>query len=225
MNSEASSIRTSLRAPKAAAIAGILFSVLLGISLVLILTSLPSDLNAGGSWLSSRGNSVLLAINLIPFAGIAFLWFMGVLNDRSGECRDRFLLTVSLGSGLLFLALLFVFAVVAGSSIVLYINQSDPRLAAGIYAFGSTVAREIMNIYVVRMAGVFIISTSTLFMRTQVINRLFVWLGYGFAVLMLLRIGAINRLGWTILLFPLWVLLISVYILIDNYRRQLRSQP
>ena len=45
-------------------------------------------------------------------------------------------------------------------------------------------------------------------------------LGYGLAALMLFRIGAIERLGWIFLLFPLWVLLISVYILIDNYRKK-----
>ena len=48
-----------------------------------------------------------LALNIIPFAGIAFLWFMGVLRDRFGQQEDRFFATVFLGSGLLFLAMLF----------------------------------------------------------------------------------------------------------------------
>jgi len=43
----------------------------------------------------------------LPFAGIAFLWFIGVLRDRLGELEDRFFATVFLGSGLLFLAMLF----------------------------------------------------------------------------------------------------------------------
>ena len=42
-------------------------------------------------------------MNLIPFAGIAFLWFIGVLRDRLGEQEDRFFATVFFGSGLLFL--------------------------------------------------------------------------------------------------------------------------
>lgn len=33
-------------------------------------------------------------------AGIAFLWFIGVIRDRSGAHEDRFFATVFLGSGL-----------------------------------------------------------------------------------------------------------------------------
>lgn len=223
MDRDEPSNNTRLRAPRAAAMAGIVFSILLGISLVLTLVSLPSNLQEGGAWLASSANNIFLSLNLIPFVGIAFLWFKGVLNDRAGERQDRFLVTVSMGSGLLFLALLFVFAALVSSSILLYVNESDPRTAASIYAFGSLVATQIMNIYVVRMAGVFIISTSSLFMRTRMIPSPFIWLGYAFAILMLLWIGETERLGWVILLFPLWVLLISIYILTDNYRKQART--
>ena len=55
-------------------------------------------------------------MNLIPFAGIAFLWFIGVLRDRIGEREDRFFATVFLGSGLLFVAMLFVAAAIAAGS-------------------------------------------------------------------------------------------------------------
>ena len=58
-----------------------------------------------------------VALNLIPFAGIAFLWFVGVLRDRIGEREDRFFATVLLGSGLLFVAMLFIGAAVAGGLI------------------------------------------------------------------------------------------------------------
>ena len=58
-----------------------------------------------------------VALNLIPFAGIAFLWFVGVVRDRVGEREDRFFATVFLGSGLLFVAMLFVGAAVAGGLI------------------------------------------------------------------------------------------------------------
>jgi hypothetical protein len=42
-----------------------------------------------------------LAVNQVPFAGIAFLWFIGMLRDRLGEFEDRFFATVFFGSGLL----------------------------------------------------------------------------------------------------------------------------
>jgi hypothetical protein len=39
---------------------------------------------------------VAIGLNLIPFAGIAFLWFIGVIRDRIGAHEDRFFATVLL---------------------------------------------------------------------------------------------------------------------------------
>ncbi|MDS4057244.1 MAG: hypothetical protein RKP73_01555, partial [Candidatus Contendobacter sp.] len=91
---------THLRAPRAAAIAGILFAILLITSLWLIHLAVPADPLEAGAWLQTRLNTVALALNLVPFSGIAFLWFIGVLRDRLGEREDRFFATVFLGSGL-----------------------------------------------------------------------------------------------------------------------------
>lgn len=223
MNPEKPGIRARLRAPKAAAIAGIVFSVLLIISLVLLLISIPTNLSDGGAWLAVSGKTILLALNLVPFSGVAFLWFMGVIRDRLGEREDQFFATVFFGSGLLFLALLFTSAALTGSMILLYVTQTDRLLASDFYSFGGTVAREILNTYAIKMAGVFMISTCTLFIRTKVVPRWMSWVGYALAALMLLRIGHIDRLGWVFLSFPLWVLLVSVYILVDNYRNKRSS--
>jgi hypothetical protein len=217
-------LRSRSKAPKAAAIAGILCSGLLITCLVLLLTVIPADSREGGEWLSSSRNTVLLALNLVPFSGIAFLWFIGVMRDRLGEYEDQFFATVFLGSGLLFLAMLFSFAAITGSIILLYLDQPNQLVASGYYDFGRTLAREILNNYAIKMAGVFMISTCTLFLRTRVIPRWMAFLGYGLAAVMILRIGHIERLGWVSLAFPLWVLLISVYILIDNYRRKSRAE-
>jgi hypothetical protein len=46
------------------------------------------------------------------------------------------------------------------------------------------------------------------------------WLGYGLAAVMLFRIGQIDHLGWVVLGFPLWVLLVSIYILVVSYRQR-----
>jgi hypothetical protein len=96
-------IAAELKAPRAGAIAGILFSILLIISIVLIRLSVPDNPKDPGAWLSQSAKSVGLALDLLPFAGIAFLWFMGVLRDRMGSHEDRFIATVFLGSGLSFL--------------------------------------------------------------------------------------------------------------------------
>jgi MFS family permease len=68
----------------------------------------------------------------------------------------------------------------------------------------------------VKMAAVFMISTSTLAIRTRLTPRWIAFLGFAFALLLLFS-G--RYIGWILLVFPLWVLLISIYILIDNLRR------
>jgi hypothetical protein len=92
--------RARLKTPRAAAIAGIVFSTLFIVSLVLIRISVPANLLDAGTWFSESRKTVSLALNLLPFAGIAFLWFIGVLRDRIGAYEDRFFATVFLGSGL-----------------------------------------------------------------------------------------------------------------------------
>ncbi len=223
MNSEESRIRARMKAPKVAATAGIVFSVLLIISLVLLLQALPSNPRDSEGWLATQGNTLHTALTLVPFAGIAVLWFMGVVFDRLGDREDRFIVTVFLGSGLLFLILLFTTAAVAGSVVLQYSSQPNRPPIFGFYEFGDTLAREILNVYMVRMMGVFMISTSTLFIRNGIIPRWIAWLGFTLALIMVLRLGQLERIAWIILAFPAWVLLVSIYILIDNYRKKSRT--
>jgi hypothetical protein len=107
MKQQATLIREGLNTPRAAAVAGILFSVFLIAGLVLFRLSVRADPLEAGAWLKTSSNTVALGLNVVPFAGIAFLWFIGVLRDRLGEFEDRFFSTVFLGSGLLFLAMLW----------------------------------------------------------------------------------------------------------------------
>jgi len=73
--------RARLKTPSAAAIAGLLFAILLTIAFWLIRISVPADPQEPGAWLRTNSSNVVLAVNLVPFAGIAFLWFIGVLRD------------------------------------------------------------------------------------------------------------------------------------------------
>ncbi|HYB42914.1 MAG TPA: hypothetical protein VEL75_14150, partial [Candidatus Methylomirabilis sp.] len=99
----------ALRTPRAAAIAGVLFALLLTTALVLVRLAAPADPADAAAWLEAgRRHLVILALNLVPFAGIAFLWFIGVVRDRIGQHEDRFFASVFLGSGLLFVSMLFV---------------------------------------------------------------------------------------------------------------------
>src|SRR5437867_1067459 len=96
-----------LSTPRAAAGAGIVFAILFGIILVLIRTKMPEGVGDSSEWLSDQRSGIKIATVLMPFAGISFLWFIGVTRDGFGRLEDRFFSTVFLGSGLLFLATMF----------------------------------------------------------------------------------------------------------------------
>jgi len=203
-----------LRAPRAAAIAGIVFSLLLIASVVLVRISVPTDLDDGGAWLASSSNGkVALAMNLVPFAGVAFLWFIGVLRDRLGANEDKLFATVFLGSGLLFLSMLFMAAALIGSILLVHESSGGSAQAPEVFRFARIAAYEILNIYAIKMAGVFMVVTSTLGLRTRFIAR---WVAFaGFAVAATLLLASRSN-EWMVLVFPLWVLLLSLYILVDN---------
>lgn len=205
--------RSTLRTPRAAAVAGIVFSVLLTVSLVLIRTTMPASPEDAGAWLTDGARTMTLALNVLPFAGIAFLWFIGVIRDRLGQLEDRFFATVFLGSGLLFLATLFASAAMAGGLLRMYASAPRLTLDSGLYAFTRIVTYELMNVYTLRMAAVFMISTCTLSLRTGIIPRWMAYLGLALALFLLLSLGTFSSAP---LVFPLWVLLISVYILVSN---------
>jgi hypothetical protein len=205
-----------LKTPRAAAVAGIVFSVLFIISLVLIRIAVPAEPQDAGTWLARDVQTVTFAIYLFPFIGIAFLWFIGVLRDRMGDQEDRFFATVFMGSGLLFLAMLFVAGAVAAGFITGFGSMPDRMVESGSYAFGRAAVYQLVNVYAVKMAAVFMISTSTVAIRIGIFPRWMAMLGYALALLLLLSTGYI--FFWAPLVFPLWVLLVSMNILLSNLK-------
>jgi hypothetical protein len=160
---------------------------------------------------------VSFSLNLLPFAGIAFLWFIAVVRDRLGEREDRFFATVFLGSGLLFIAMVFNAAATAGGIIRVLGSASENLIQSGTYALGRAEIELTMHVYAMKMAGVFMISSSTISLQTRMLPRWMAFLGYALALVLLLSVGTIE---WIPLVFPLWVLLVSVYILSENLHGQ-----
>jgi hypothetical protein len=208
--------RPGFTTPRAAAVAGILFSLLLMTSLALIRLSVPADPRDAGAWLASGSGTVSLALNLLPFAGIAFLWFIGVIRDRLGQREDKFFASVFFGSGLLFLAMMFALSAMAGGLLRVFGSNPQPLIDSGLYSFARAVTYEMMNVYTMKMAAVFMISTCTLSLRTGIFPRWMAVVGFVLALFLLLSLGTFY---WAPLVFPLWVLLISVSILLANLRR------
>lgn len=206
--------RARLKTPRAAAIAGIVFSVLLTIAIVLLRISAPATPGIKEGF-AAREGTVLLALKLVPFAGIAFLWFIGVVRDRLGSYEDRFFATVFFGSGILFLAMFFAAPAVTGVMIMGLAAAPKLLIESGAYLFGRAISAQIMNVFALKMAGVFMISTATLAMRTHILPRWITLPGYALAALLLL---SARFADWLPLAFPLWVLVLSIYILVENLR-------
>ncbi len=204
-------VNSSLRTPRAAAIAGVAFAILL--STVLILLQLASSAANDSQAAPMRDQKVTVILQLVPFVGITFLWLIGVVRDRIGAREDRFLASVLLGSGLLFIAMLFVASgIVAG---MLASASSGAGVPIPATTFARRIASTLLHTYAMRMAAVFTISTATIGVRTRFIPRWVALLGYATALVLL--VGA-DLSTWVELLFPLWVFVLSLEILVESYR-------
>jgi hypothetical protein len=213
MNPTSVLIRQRVRTPRAAAIAGIVFSLLFTTSMLLVWNAIPENPLGPATSAIEHLNILSFSLNLMPFSGIAFLWFMAVVRDRLGQREDRFFATVFLGSGLLFVAMIFNLAAAAGGIIRVLGSGSQDLIQSGTYAVGRAEIQQTMHFYAMKMAAVFMTTTSTIALQSQVFPPWMAFLGYVLAVILLLSIGTIE---WIPLVFPLWVFLISVHILRKN---------
>jgi uncharacterized protein (DUF58 family) len=70
-------------------------------------------------------------------------------------------------------------------------------------------------VFAIKMAGVFIVSTSTIVLRTSILPRWMGFSGYACALVLLL---VMTNWPWIALLFPLWMLVLSASILRAEFR-------
>ncbi|MFF8260804.1 hypothetical protein [Streptomyces virginiae] len=190
-----------LKTPRAAGMAGVAFALLLGAAIVLMRISVPAgDAAAAATIDPDRRWAVQLALQIVPFAGIFFLWFMGALRAHTGEAEDRFVATVFLGSGFVFVATLFAAAAATGT----VLNEETPS------DFGRHYAYTLLATYAMRMAAVFVLATSMIGRTLGVFPRPLATLGT-LVGLVLIVVG--SGVPWSELLFPAWALIISLYIL------------
>jgi hypothetical protein len=212
-----------LRTPRAAAIAGILFSLLLTATILLLrLAAAEPDGAAGATTRALDPSRVAVALHLVPFVGIAFLWFVGVLRDRLGAREDRLFATVFLGSGLLFLAMLFAGAAVMGSLVAAGAVEAPESPRSPTLVLARTLTSNVVNVYAVKMAAVFMFVTSTLVLRTAIAPRWLAWLGYALALPLLFGSRFVDR-GF--LVFPAWVFLVSACLLLARGDEPQRAPP
>lgn len=202
---------------RAAAVSGVIFAVLYVTSLVLLRIAVPADPRDPGEWLADavRRDQVRVALNLVPFAGISFLWFMAVLRERLGLIEARFITPVFLGSGLLFVAMLFTAAAAAQGLLHAFGMESGELLASDAYRVSRGTVYGLMNPFGIRMAAVFMFVTSSMGLRVGLLPRWVVVAGFVCAVVLLV---IITDFAWVGVLFPCWVMLVSASLLVGQGR-------
>jgi hypothetical protein len=200
-----------LSTPRAAALAGVLFVLLFGASIILSLLASPEGARPGSQWAAGDGNLIRAASLLMPFAGIAFLWFIGVVRDGFGLYEDKFFASVFLGSGFLFLAMVFASTAVGMGLAHSSTHVVDAAARAEVVTFGQMLLLALGRTYAVRMAAVFMISLATIWLKTGLMPR---WLVFTTYLVALLLLVAADVSMWLILAFPIWVLVVSVLLLV-----------
>jgi len=203
----------ALTAPRGAAVAGIIFSVLLTISLLIVHFAMRANQIQAEAALADpmRMRALRIAVQLVPISAIAFLWCMGVLRNRLGKHEDQLFATVFLGSGLGFVASLFCATAIAGALL------QDPALANGtvtnpeVYAFARRTAWAFMNIFAIKMAATFMFSTCTIALRTRILPRWLVFSGFACGIVLL---SIFSNWAGAALVFPGWMMVVSLYILL-----------
>jgi hypothetical protein len=199
-----------LTTPRAAALAGVLFGLLFGTALILIRTALPEGAEEGAQWLDAGSHRMRIAAILMPFAGIAFLWFIGVVRDGFGRVEDKFFSTVFIGAGLTFLSMMFVSSAIGAGLAASSRDVVDVSAHTEVATFGQMVLITLTKTYALKMGAVFMISLATMWLKTGLMPRWLVIVTYVLALGILL---ASDISMWMTLAFPIWVLVVSVLLL------------
>jgi hypothetical protein len=196
---------------EAAAIAGFVFAVLSVIALALGSTRPPLTATDAEmiAWYSDAGNRTAMTVGLSLFvvAAVAFLWFIAVIRRRVGTRDDRFIATVFFGSGILITGVMLVAAsAVASPAVIVHLSDgvvSDPGSLSVLTGFGSTLALFVL----VRLQAVFVVTVSTLALRTGAFNRWLSYFGYAMGFAMFFIPIVTDPIGGA---FPAWVGVLSV---------------
>jgi hypothetical protein len=199
------------RSLRAAGVAGILFAVLFIASLLFLLGRQPPDASPAQleDWLQEGLQRWFIGLQLVPFAGIAFLWFLASIRARIGRREDQFLATVFIGSGLLFVAMYFVGGAAAAAPVTVgLLSQAPANPEAAI--IGRAIGYTLYFLYGVKMAAVFILISSTIGLRSGALPRWFCLLGYPTGLLLLL---VVNVYEWVIMIFPVWVAITGIILM------------
>jgi hypothetical protein len=212
---------TGAKGGSRAALAGLAFFVLY-LAVFILLRRIPgADATAGetADFYRSSGERRALrvaGVYLVPLGGISLLWFTAAVRHRVANLatrEDALLSTVQLLSAAVYVAMIFAaMAVITAPAIAVEIGAQTPDDVIGDSSL-LIVGDSILVVYALRAAGVFIAAGTTRAVRSGLIPRWFAVVSYALVVVLLLTVARVRAVS---LLFPAWVAIMSVVVLIKR---------
>ncbi|HEY7030398.1 MAG TPA: hypothetical protein VH482_03675 [Thermomicrobiales bacterium] len=155
---------------------------------------------------------ILVGLYLMPFAGIAFIWFIVALRmwiSFSVRRENALLSNIQLVSGIIFVTLFFASAAansVLAASMEFSDAPVDPVVAREFPQFGNS----LLFVFGMRMGAMFVFTTSNIGRAAGTLPRWFTYLGFAVGLFMLL---SASFQPWFVLVFPIWLLILSGFLL------------
>jgi hypothetical protein len=209
------------RAGSRAAYAGLVFSALYVAGFVLLRRIPGADASAASTvdFYSSSSERRLVhvaGVYVVPLAGISLLWFTAAVRHRVAALaprEDALLSTVQLLSAAVYVAMVFAAtAILTAGTIAVEIGAVTPDEMADDPSL-LVVGDSILVVYALRAAGVFIAAGATRSLRSGLIPRWFALISYAVVVVLLLTVARVRAVS---LLFPAWVAVMSLVVLIKR---------
>ena len=210
-----SPVGNRIRSIEAAAVAGLVFAVLSFISLLLL--NSPPDPAAPDSeitaWYADPANRTSRGRGVSECGGAAVcvVGVVAVIRRRVGDREGRLVARVVVGSGILRTGVMLVGATTRASGAVT-VDLADGRAPdASVLAALTGLGTSLLLIVLLRVQAVFVVSTSTLALRSNAFSRWLSYFGYGIALVMFFMPILSEPVG---LAFPVWVGILSIALLI-----------
>jgi hypothetical protein len=168
-------------------------------------------------YVSDARRLTLVGLYVMPFAGIAFVWFIVALRmwiSLSHRRENVLLSNVQLVSGILFLAMFFASgaaSAAAAASVEFAGAVVNPDLARQLPLYGST----LLLVFGMRMAAMFVFTTSSIARTTGILPRWFTYAGYAVGLFMLLSASFSPLL---VLVFPAWMFTLCILLFVRARR-------
>jgi hypothetical protein len=207
---------------RASALSGIVFAGLFLVALVLVRQApglAASDRVYTEFYTAGTGNVlVTVGMHIVPFAGIACLWHIGstrsLIESLPGPTTGL-PHWLQLASGVLFVCMLFAGTAAVGAVALLTVFSSTPPPSPEVARTFTGAGYGLVFVFGVRAAGMYMITTTTLARQRDLLSRPMAVVTY-LAAAFLLVTTTFHPV--TLLVFPGWVLVLSVLVLVRTPR-------